>query len=77
MGWNNPLIPGCKIDSDSNTIVCDAKKILGEKVIQGEGPIRFTVENGQFYTIDDGGNPEEMVKQVQIYIKKTLRAKKM
>ncbi len=77
MGYNRPLIPGCKINLEDNTIVCDAKKILRDKVVVGDRPIKFTIDNNQLFTLDDGGNPEQLVKDVQVYIKRIMVSKRV
>lgn len=77
MSWNNPLIPGCRIDAESKTITCDAKKILGDKVIAGSGKAVFGVENGRLYPLDEGEMPQEMIKQLMLHIQRTYKARKM
>lgn len=71
MSWNNFNIPGCKINPDSDTITCDARKIFQGKTIAGEGPIVWQLSTGQL--IDDGKTPEQIVKETKLYIKKVMK----
>ena len=69
------FIPGCKIDPEKNVIVCDAKKLIKDKVITGSRPIILTVENGKIYTLDEGDTPEKLLKEVKKHVVEGLRAR--
>ncbi|MGC9309849.1 MAG: hypothetical protein ACP5D2_04110 [Candidatus Nanoarchaeia archaeon] len=74
------LMPGCRLEEASSgngraVIVCDTKKIVGDRTEKGERPIKLSVENGKLFTKDDGGHSSNVVEEVQRYVKKNFKGK--
>lgn len=73
MGWNDFLVPKCKINPEDDTITCDASQIVKGKTIVGTG--LFTVDMNSGVIIDDGGLPEPTQRRLITYLKHARKIK--